>query len=551
MLRHLSIQNYALIDLLEIDFFEGFSIITGETGAGKSILLGALGLIIGQRADTQVLQDKSKKCIVEGTFEINAYQLQAFFTKNDLDYAAIAIIRREINPAGNSRAFINDTPVNLGLLKELGWSLIDIHSQHETLLLNDSVYQLSVVDAFAQHPDLITDYQKIFKIYKAAEKSLADLLEKEKQSKTDQDYFQFQFEELDSAVLKQGEQEEAEQELEILNNSEEIKSVLNNTSIAFSEGEINIISQITEIKLKLSQAGKYAPSVEVLSNRLNSAFLELKDIADEIEKIEQEIIYDPARIEELSNRLNLVNHLQQKHRVKTVDELVEIREQISQKLLSITTLEADISKLYNELEIQKQSLLKLSEKLSQNRSKAVSKIEKQLKKLLGQLGMPNASVVIEQKPLADFNESGNDKIRFLFSGNTGAEFKELNKVASGGELSRLMLSIKSPVAELKALPTMIFDEIDTGVSGDIADKVGNIMKQMAKKMQVIAITHLPQIASKGDHHFMVYKQTDKTSTRSAIKQLDADERIREIAKMLSGEQLTKAAIENAKELLSN
>ena len=551
MLRHLSIQNYALIDLLEIDFFEGFSIITGETGAGKSILLGALGLIVGQRADTQVLQDKSKKCIVEGTFEINAYQLQAFFTKNDLDYAATAIIRREINPAGNSRAFINDTPVNLGLLKELGLSLIDIHSQHETLLLNDSIYQLSVVDAFAQHPDLITDYQKIFKTYKAAEKSLADLLEKEKQSKTDQDYFQFQFEELDSAVLKQGEQEEAEQELEILNNSEEIKSVLNNTSIAFSEGEMNIIAQIAEIKLKLSQAGKYAPSVEALSNRLNSAFLELKDIAGEIEKIEEEIIYDPARIEELSNRLNLVNHLQQKHRVKTVGELVEIREQISQKLLSITTLEADISKLYNELEIQKQLLLKLSGKLSQNRSKAVSKIEKQLKKLLEQLGMPNASVVIEQKTLADFNESGNDKIRFLFSGNTGAEFKELNKVASGGELSRLMLSIKSPVAELKALPTMIFDEIDTGVSGDIADKVGNIMKQMAKKMQVIAITHLPQIASKGDHHFMVYKQTDKTSTRSAIKQLDADERVREIAKMLSGEQLTKAAIENAKELLSN
>jgi DNA repair protein RecN (Recombination protein N) len=551
MLKHLSVQNYALIDKLEVELTDGLTIITGETGAGKSILLGALGLIAGSRADTQSLQDKTKKCIIEAAFNIKEYKLKDFFKDNELDYEAVSTIRREINPEGKSRAFINDTPVTLNQLKELGERLIDIHSQHQTLSLNGADFQLSVVDAFAKHEDVLTEYKSEFKNYKSLEKQLNELIERESQAKKDLDYFQFQFNELEDTNLKVGEQVEMEQELETLNNAEDIKLNLSKAAFRLAGGEQNLLSSFNEIKAILNSLSKFKPEIAELNTRINSAYIELKDISNELESLEQEIVYDPKRIELLNEKLDSIYRLQQKHQVKTIEELIAIKEELSNKLLDFSSLETEIQKTKAALGQSTKTLTSKSKTLSDNRKKVIPKIEKEIANLLSALSMPNAQLKINQTALEQFGTTGMDKISFLFSANKGSDFKELNKVASGGELSRLMLSIKSLIAQLTALPTIIFDEIDTGVSGDVADKVGSIMNTMSDIMQVITITHLPQIASKGESHLFVYKEDKNNKTYSNIKKLNSEERIQEIAKMLSTGSPTAAAISNAKELLKN
>lgn len=550
MLKHLSVQNYALIDQLDVELSSGLTIITGETGAGKSILLGALGLIAGSRADTQSLQDKTKKCIIEAAFNIKEYALEKFFQENELDHESLTTIRREINPEGKSRAFINDTPVTLNQLKELAERLIDIHSQHQTLSLNGTDFQLSVVDAFAKHNDVMLEYQTNYKTFKSLEKQLNELIERELQAKKDLDYYQFQFNELEDANLKGGEQTDLEKELETLNNAEEIKSSLSKAAFGLNGGEQNLLSSLSEIRLLLNSMAKFKPEIAELSARINSSYIELKDIGNELETIEQDIVYDPKRIEILSEKLDSIYRLQQKHQVKTVEELIEIKDAISNKLLDFSSLEAEIQKVKASLETLNKSLSAKAKIISENRKKVIPKIEKEIASLLSSLSMPNAQLKIEQNFNNAYSLTGTDKISFLFSANKGSDFKELNKVASGGELSRLMLSIKSLIAQLTLLPTIIFDEIDTGVSGDVADKVGSIMDQMSAKMQVITITHLPQIASKGQSHLFVYKEDKNNKTYSNIKKLNADERIQEIAKMLSTGKPTAAAINNAKELLN-
>lgn len=551
MLKHLSVQNYALIDQLEVDLSEGLTIITGETGAGKSILLGALGLIAGSRADTQSLQDKTKKCIIEAAFNIKGYSLTDFFKEHELDYDAVTTIRREINPEGKSRAFINDTPVTLNQLKELGERLIDIHSQHQTLSLNGADFQLSVTDAFAKHEPLLGEYQSDFGKYRSLEKQLTELSVRESQAQKDLDYFQFQFNELEDAGLKAGEQTEMEQELETLNNAEEIKSTLSKAAFGLNGGDQNLLSSLGEIRTMLNGMAKFKPEIAELSARINSSYIELKDISNELEAIEQEVVYDPKRIEVLNDKLDTLYRLQQKHQVKTAEELIAIKEEISNKLLDFNSLEAEIEKVKAALDKLKTGLTAKAKTLSDNRKKVIPKIEKEIASLLASLSMPNAQLKIDQQLLDTFTASGTDKINFLFSANKGSDFKELSKVASGGELSRLMLSIKSLIAQLTALPTIIFDEIDTGVSGDVADKVGSIMTAMAAKMQVITITHLPQIASKGSSHLFVYKEDKNNKTYSNIKKLNSGERVQEIAKMLSTGKPTEAAISNAKELLKS
>jgi DNA repair protein RecN (Recombination protein N) len=551
MLKHLSIQNYALIDKVEIDFSDGLTIITGETGAGKSILLGALGLIEGNRADTQSLQDKTKKCIVEASFQIKDYALQDFFASHELDYEKITSIRREINPDGKSRAFVNDTPVTLSQLKELTEQLIDIHSQHQTLTLNGSKFQLLVVDIYAQHEDLLTEYESNFKLFKLLERTLNDLLLRESQAKKELDYFQFQFNELDEANLKACQQSEMEQELQTLNNAEEIKLNLSKTAFGLNGGEQNILASLNEIKAILASFAKFKPGINELSTRLNSSYIELKDICHELESLEQDIVYNPTRIEELTIILDAIYRLQQKHQVKTIEELITIKEALNNKLLDYSSLENDIEKTKKELNTVQKIVLALAKKISTNRKIVIPKIETDIASLLSSLSMPNAQLKIELIELELLGVKGLDKVNFLFSANKGGDFKDLNKVASGGELSRLMLSIKSLIAQLTALPTIIFDEIDTGVSGDVADKVGSIMNLMAKSMQVITITHLPQIACKGQNHLFVYKEEKQNKTFSNIKKLSEDERIQEIAKMLSTGTPTISAIKNAKELLKN
>ncbi len=551
MLNHISVQNYALIDKLDVDFSKGLTIITGETGAGKSILLGALGLIAGSRADANSLQDKLKKCIVEVSFNIKGYALKDFFVANELDYETTTTIRREINPEGKSRAFINDTPVTLTQLKELAAYLIDIHSQHETLALNTSEFQLSVVDAFANDTDLLNEYADNFKQFKVLEKKLTELSLKESQAKKELDYFQFQFNELEDANLKPAEQLALEQELETLNNAEEIKLNLSKAAYGLNGGELNLLSSLKEIKLLIASLTKFKSEINELDARINSSYIELKDIANELETLEQDIVYDPKRIETLTIRLDEIYRLQQKHQVKTIEELINLKNELSNKLLDFSSLEVEIEKLKKEISSLEKTLFASAKKISANRKKVIPKIEKEIASLLSSLSMPNAQLKMEQTENEILSKNGIDKINFLFSANKGSDFKELNKVASGGELSRLMLSIKSLIAQLTALPTIIFDEIDTGVSGDIANKVGTIMNQMAGAMQVIAITHLPQIASKGETHLFVYKEEKNNKTYSNIKKLNAEERVKEIAKMLSTGTPTAAAISNAKELLKN
>jgi DNA repair protein RecN (Recombination protein N) len=550
MLLHLSVENFILIPQLEISLHKGFTCITGETGAGKSILVGALSLILGQRADTSVLRDKTQKCIVEGSFMIDGYNLNAIFEANDLDYEPTSVFRREINPQGKSRAFINDTPVNLNILKELGDRLVDIHSQHQTLELNDAAFQLGMVDSYAGHAKTLVSYRNLFSEYNLLKAELEECIKKEQQSVNEKEFLNFQFEELEKANLVLNEQEEAEEELEILTHAEEIKTRTFTAIGILADNEQNVSDRLSEIKQLLDQASRFSHHLIPLAERISGSLIEIKDIANELRAFSEQVHFDAERIEKLTSRLDFIYHLEQKHRVKSVAELIEIMNSLSDKLYAIGSLETRILELKEVLAQKESELLNVSAVLSKQRLSVTHNIETEMHKVLESLGMPSAKFKIKQEPLAYFSVTGTDKITFLFSANKGGEIREIQKVASGGELSRLMLALKSLVLNRSLLPTILFDEIDSGVSGDIAGKVGTIMRNMSAHMQVIAITHLPQIAGKADSHLLAYKQDGETSTVSSLRILSSEDRVNEIARMLSDETITESAKVTARELLN-
>jgi len=549
MLQQLSITNYALIDNLQIGFDAGLNILTGETGAGKSIILGALSLILGQRAESRYFFNQQKKCVIEGQFKIEGFHLRSFFDENDLDYEQETVLRREISADGKSRAFVNDTPVNLNVLKALGEKLIEIHSQHATLEINNPQFQLLVVDSVAKHEEALNSYQIRFKAYKKLSAQLKRLIEDGDKAKADLDYYQFQFDELEKASLAADEQEQLEQELYALNNAGEIKRNLLGAHYLIYEGETAALIQLREAGHQLSSTEKFNSAIGELYQRLNSSIIELKDIASEIETIEQQTHTNPVRAEEVNARLSLIYNLQKKHRVSTNAELLQIQDDLSEKIQQAMLSDEAVLKLEKQIAEEKTALEQSAAELSANRSKAIPAIEQQVLQTLAEMGMGNSALKIELIQSAALGENGIDQIRFLFTANKGHALAEMSKVASGGELSRLMLSIKSLIARYTALPTIIFDEIDTGVSGEVAHKVGQIMEQLSQNLQVISITHLPQIASKGQSHYFVYKDDDAASTYTRIRKLNQQERISEIAKMLSGEKPGESAMQNAKELL--
>ena len=550
MIKSLSIKNYALIDELEIDFPKGFSIITGETGAGKSILMGALSLITGQRADTGVLKNPEKKCVVEANFLLAGYGLENFFDENEPDYAHESILRREISPTGKSRAFINDTPVNLNILKELSLKLIDIHSQHQNLNLNQSEFQLKVVDNYAQNQQLVEDYQTIYTLYKNLQKEYNDLMQQANQSKDDLDYLSYRFDELEKAKLIKGEQEELEEEAKTLNNTEEIQQNLLLINHLLSEEEFAVLIKLKEAFQAASKIKQFFKKIVPIEERLNSSYIELKDIAEEIEQMLSDIVVNPERTEYVNSRLDLIYSLQKKHHVSSINELLSIKEELDNKLQNIVSFDERIEKLAQKLDETKKALSEKAKKLSQKRTKAFPEIEKYVSEQLMQLGMPDAVFKISRAESSEYTHTGIDKINFLFSANANIPAQNISKVASGGEISRLMLSIKSLLTETGGLPTIIFDEIDTGVSGEIADRMASIMKKMSENMQVISITHLPQVAAKGDTHYLVYKEKQNNIDTTNIRKISGNERINELAKMLSGANITKEAVENAKVLLN-
>ncbi len=552
MLQRLSISNYALIDNLDISFAKDLNILTGETGAGKSIILGALSLILGQRAESKYFFNQEKKCVIEGTFLIKDYDLKSFFEENDLDEEQETVLRREISADGKTRSFINDTPVNLNTLKQLGEQLIDIHSQHATLAINNERFQLVVLDTLAAHTETLNEYRETFKTHRLTSKKLQESIRLFEQAKAEQDYLQFQYTELEEARLATGEQEQLEQELKVLEHAEEIKRSLLATNYLLSESEKSALSQLKEAGGVLQTLEKYSDEIGSIAERLKSSLIELKDIYNDLERLEQHTFIDEKRTLEINERLDIIYSLQKKHRVNSVSELLELQENFSSKLNKLLSGEEEIASLAKEETLLKEKLLKLAEKLSTNRKNHIPELERQVQATLTEVGMPNAVLNVSHETDFDqLTENGADKIQFLFSANKGQSPLPMNKVASGGELSRLMLSIKSLIAKRTALPTIIFDEIDTGISGEIALKVGNIMKQLADNMQVITITHLAQIASKSGTHFRVFKDESGSQTRTNIQELTTEDRITEIAKMLSGDNPGEFALQNAKELLAN
>ena len=552
MLQRLAIRNYALIDTLDIDFSKELNILTGETGAGKSIILGALSLLLGQRAESKYFFNQEKKCVIEGAFKIDDYHLKQFFEEKDLDYEAETVLRREISLDGKTRAFINDTPVTVAILKQVGEQLIDIHSQHATLAINTESFQLLVLDTLCNHASLLAEYQQALGQHKQLTKKLKELELALSEAISAQEYIQYQFEELEKAGLQANEQEDLEQELKSLTHAEEIKRNLSAALFLLSNGEQTSIAQLKEA-VQLSKAiEKYATGIQPLIERLQSSLIELKDIAAELERLAQGTSINEARTNMISERLDILYTLQKKHRVSTVSDLLVLRDQFAAQLQQLVSGEEEITRLQQEERVLKSTLVALAQQLSTNRKQVIPALEQQVQEALTTVGMPHAQLRVSQETDINLlNLTGADRIQFLFSANKGQEPMPMNKVASGGELSRLMLCIKSLIAKKTALPTIIFDEIDTGISGEIALKVGAIMEQMAQNMQVITITHLPQIASKKGKHFSVFKNEMGQQTTTGIKSLDSNERILEIAKMLSGEQPSASAMEHAKELLSN
>jgi DNA repair protein RecN (Recombination protein N) len=549
MLKKLTVKNYALIRELDVEFHSGFSIITGETGAGKSILLGALSLIIGQRADTSVLKDKDKKCVVEGLFNVAEYGLEELFKEQELDYDNETVIRREIGVSGKSRAFINDTPVSLKIMREVGLRLIDIHSQHKNLELSNHIFQLMVVDACAGNSEILVRYRQVFETYHNLIKELKILEENKGKVNADLEFWNFQFEQLESAALEPDEQNLLEKELEVLNNSEEIKLGLTNISNLLNSEDNPLTGVVKESVSIISKIERFIPGGESLHKRLESVYLELKDTAEEAERSAENIEYNPERLTAVNERLDLIYSLQQKHRLATVDELIALKDELNNKILAVTFNDEKIEQIRGKITEQEVVVLELARQLSDNRETIIPKVEANVNNMLLQLGMPNSQFKVQFTNGQLPNSSGVNSVNFLFSANKSSELNDISKVASGGELSRLMLSIKSLISESKALPTIIFDEIDSGISGEIAGKMGAILTEMSKGMQVINITHLPQIAARGDHHFRVYKKDIENETITNLKLLSKQERVDELAKMLSGEDVTSAAIQNAEELL--
>lgn len=549
MLNRIVIQNYALIDNLDITFSAHLNILTGETGAGKSIILGALSLILGQRAESKYFYNQQKKCVIEGYFHVPNFHLKDFFYENDLDYAEETVLRREITPEGKSRAFINDTPVNLVTIKHLGERLIEIHSQHATLDINDPSFQLMVVDILAGNQKKITAYRELFFHLRQTEKDIKALTEQSERSKADMDYYQFQFDELEKAALIEDEQQDLEQELNKLTHAEEVKNSLSAASYLFADHDQAILHQLKEIIQQLQHSEKFSTEVASLLERLKSSVIELKDIATEVEAIAHNTHLNEARASEISDRLSVIYNLQKKHRVSSNKELLEIQKSLSDKLSSILHGDESIERLEREAVQITNQLLAMAQELHTARRMVIPEIERFVQDTLQEVGMPNARLVLEDHEADILTDTGKTHIQFLFSANKGQSPAPMDKVASGGELSRLMLSIKSLIATHTALPTIIFDEIDTGISGEVALKVGDVMERISRNMQVIAITHLPQIASKGDAHYRVYKKESEDRTLTNISRLPNDERIIEIAKMVSGENPGEYALQNARELL--
>jgi DNA repair protein RecN (Recombination protein N) len=551
MLIRLFVQNYALIKELDIELENGLTIITGETGAGKTILLGALSLILGTRADSTVLLDKNEKCIVEGNFRIEEYDLNDFFTINELDYEPVTILRREINPAGKSRAFINDTPVTINLMKEIGDRLIDIHSQHQTLMLSDNSFQLNVIDSFAGVSKLKTDYKAVWSGYQKLKKEYNGVKEKADKNKADLEYYQYQLNQLEAARLKGGEQEELEAEQELLGHAEEIKLTLSGSSDLFNREGLSILSMLREVKMNIGKIRSFLPDGEPLWKRTESSLIELDDLAGEIERLAASIEADPDRLTLVNNRLDTLYSLIQKHRVGNLNELIVKKAEITDLIRSIVSSDERLSTLEELLKNNVDSLKVISHEMSDKRMSIVPEVEMKITELLKQLGMPNAKFRISLTQLSDFTSWGIDQADFLFSANKQIKPENLAKIASGGELSRVMLSLKSLLTKNNNLPTIIFDEIDSGVSGEVADKVGQILSNMGKYMQVVNITHLPQVASRGTKHYHVYKDDTGDSTFTRVKLLSPDERILEVARLLSGSEVTETALKNAKELLNS
>lgn len=550
MITSLSIKNYALIEKLTIDFSRGFSIITGETGAGKSIILGAIGLVLGKRADLTSLKNKEEKCIIEAHFEISKYNLKEFFEANDLDYEDETIIRREILPSGKSRAFINDSPVNLQELQDLSLFLIDIHSQQQTQELSDEGVQFKIIDAIANNFDTIQSYQKILKGYKADKSKLNALLKKQSDSGKEQEYNTFLLNELVSAKLKSGEQEELEADYEKLNNVEIIKEAIDKSLVIANEEQFGVFHNLNEIKTSLQKIALFSPEYQSVFERITSLAIEFDDVSKELQNASEKLLNDPAQLELVSQKLQLIYNLQKKHQVTTVDELIEIQANLGNTLLELDNIEEEIAILSKAIEEKVLELDAVAATINKNRTKAIPVLSQKLISILETLGMPNVRFNMELLPSETYFQNGKDELQFLFSANKGTDFGLLKKVASGGEMSRIMLAVKAILAQYSKLPTLIFDEIDTGVSGEIAIRMGEIMKQMSETMQIFAITHLPQIAAKGDSHFKVFKSTVDDDTQSELKLLSQDERVIEIAQMLSGAVVSDSALNHAKALLN-
>lgn len=553
MLSRLLIKNYALIDNLDISFDKGLNIITGETGAGKSILMGALGLILGNRAEGKQFFDDDKKCMIEGYFAISSYDLKEFFTENDLEYDDETIIRREISVDGKSRAFVNDSPVNLAILKALGERLIDIHSQHATLQINTEEFQLFVLDALAGNEDVLKQFRQELQQLRKITKRLKDLKEESRTANAELDYNQFLFDELEKLNVQDGEVKQLEEEQSQLENAEEIKRALLASNFLLSDGEPNVLSLLKESVHQIQQASRYFTDAEELANRLQSAYIEIKDVSLEIAGQESAVILDEQRLDEVNTRLSEVYSLMKKHRVDSEAELIQLQNELEEKLQVALNHDEMLAKLEDEKMQQEKLVQNLGTQLHINRNAIKEQVEKAVADTLSHVGMSNArlNISLTQVSLDKASAKGMDAVQFLFSANKGQSLQPIHKVASGGELSRVMLAIKSLVAQKSALPTIIFDEIDTGISGEVALRVGEVMHDLAENMQVLAITHLPQIASKGISHFKVYKEDKNDKTRSNIVLLNTEERILEIAKMLSGANPGEAALAHAKNLLVN
>ncbi|SEF51862.1 DNA repair protein RecN [Parabacteroides chinchillae] len=550
MLKSLFIQNFVLIDSLDIQFDGGFSVITGETGAGKSIILGALSLVLGQRADGKSIKNGADKCIIEAVFDISKYQLESFFQENDLEYDhESCILRRELFASGKSRAFINDSPVALPVMKELGGRLIDIHSQHQNLLLGDNRFQLKVVDVMAENEILLILYRKEYNRFQSLQKELKELKDKAAQTKQEEDYIRFQLEQLSEARLIVGEQEDLEQEQETLSHAEEIKSSLYKISELLNGDEMGGLQYIKEALSTADSLEHYFSKAKDISERLRSAYIDLNDLASETDTMREDVEFNPERLEWVNERLNTIYSLQQKHHVSTVEELLDIQSKYEAQLKEIDSFEEQIESLSKQSEVSYKELLQQASVLSNQRKIAAKGMAGQLVDMIIPLGMPNTRFRVDVMAKEEPDNDGMDDIRFMFSANKSGDLQPVAQTASGGEISRLMLCLKAMIAGFTALPTIIFDEVDTGVSGDIADKMGDIMQDLGTKMQVFAITHLPQIAAKGKEHYFVYKEDTSDRTITRIKQLTNEERILEVARMLSGASLTEASMANARELL--